>query len=159
MSPPRRPRHSAGLLPYRDDDAGLLVFIAHMGGPFWARRDDGGWSLSKGEYDPAAEDPREVARREFREEIGVDAPAQPWTELGDLRMPSGKVITVFAVPAPAELAYVESNLFEMEWPRGSGTVRSFPEIDRAGWFPLDEARTKLVSGQVPFLDRLVAAVA
>lgn len=136
-----------------------MVFIAHMGGPLWARRDDGGWSISKGEYDPAAEDPRAVAAREFREEIGVDAPPAPWIELGELRMPSRKVVTAFAVAAPDKLAYVTSNLFEMEWPPRSGRIGRFPEIDRAAWFPLDAARRKLVGGQVPFLDRLVAAVA
>ena len=109
-----RAGHSAGLLPFRVDALGIHVFIAHMGGPFWARRDDGGWSISKGEYDPATEEPRDVARREFREEIGVDAPGEPWIELGALRMPSGKRITAYAAHGPAQLAYVESNLFEME---------------------------------------------
>lgn len=161
-----RVRRSAGLLPYRfvgdttgaDPGRHLLVFIAHMGGPLWARRDDGGWSISKGEYDVATETPRQVARREFREEIGVEAPGEPWLELGDERMRGGKVVTTFAARASESLAYVESNLFEMEWPRGSGRVGRFPEIDRAQWFELDVARRKLVSGQVPFLDRLAAAM-
>lgn len=146
---------SAGLLPYRTDADGTLhVFIAHMGGPFWARRDAGGWSVPKGEYDAGPEEPREVAGREFAEEIGVDAPAGPWLELGEFRMPSGKRLTAYAVEAGADLAFVASNDFELEWPRGSGRMQRFPEIDRAGWFPVDVAATKLVGGQVPILEAL-----
>lgn len=149
------PKTSAGLLPYRvDDDGTLRVFIAHMGGPFWARRDAGGWSVTKGEYDAGLEPPRAVAEREFAEEIGMPAPAGDWLELAEFRMPSGKRLTVYAVAAPAELAFVASNEFELEWPRGSGRMQSFPEIDRAGWFTLEEAATKLVGGQVPILDVL-----
>jgi predicted NUDIX family NTP pyrophosphohydrolase len=146
---------SAGLLPYRLSAAGdLSVFIAHMGGPFWARRDLGGWSIVKGEYDAATEAPREVARREFAEEIGAPAPTGAWLDLGACRQPSGKVITAYAVAAGPELAFVASNEFELEWPRGSGRLRRFPEVDRAQWWPLPVARDKLVSGQAPILDRL-----
>lgn len=149
------PKTSAGLLPYRvDTDGTLHVFIAHMGGPFWARRDAGGWSLAKGEYDAGSQEPRTVAQREFAEEIGVDAPPGPWLELGEFRMPSGKRLTAYAVVADADLAFVGSNEFELEWPRGSGRMQRFPEIDHAGWFPLDVAATKLVGGQVPILAAL-----
>lgn len=149
------PKTSAGLLPYRvDADGTVHVFIAHMGGPFWARRDAGGWSVAKGEYDAGADEPRAVAEREFVEEIGVAAPAGHWLELGEFRMPSGKRLTVYAVAADAALTFVASNDFELEWPRGSGRMQRFPEIDRAGWFPLDQAATKLVAGQVPILTLL-----
>ncbi len=146
---------SAGLLPYhRSPDGEVSVFIAHMGGPLWARRDAGGWSIVKGEYDPATETPEQVAAREFREEIGVEAPPPPWSALGEFRQKSGKIVTAFAVrmPVPDDLAFVASNTFEMEWPRGSGRLREFPEIDRAEWVAVDTARAKLVSGQVPMLD-------
>ena len=144
---------SAGLLPYRRDSTGLHVFLVHMGGPFWAHRDAGGWSVAKGLADPC-EAPEDAARREFAEEVGAPAPPGDLLDLGSRRMPSGKVVRVFAVEAPPSLAFVVSNTFALEWPRGSGRVQDFPEVDRAAWFPLDEARTKLVAGQVPFLDTL-----
>ncbi len=148
-------RTSAGLLPYRfDDDGTLLVFIAHMGGPLWARRDAGGWSLAKGEYDAGTQQPKQVAATEFAEEIGVAAPSGPWLELGVFWMPSGKRVTTYAVHAPATLAFVASNTFEMEWPRGSGRRQQFPEIDAARWFPIEVAATKVVAGQVPILHAL-----
>ncbi len=150
------PKTSAGVLPYRrvaaEDD--LEVFIAHMGGPLWARRDAGGWSMVKGEYDATAENPLDVARREFAEEVGVPAPAGVWLPLGAFRQPSGKVVTAYAVAVAEELVFAGSNLFEMEWPRGSGRIQRFPEVDRAQWWPISVARTKVVSGQVPILDRL-----
>lgn len=150
------PKTSAGVLPYRRTaaDRDLDVFIAHMGGPLWARRDAGGWSIVKGEYDAAAEHPLEVARREFAEEVGVPAPAGDWIELGAFRQPSGKVVTAYAVAVDADLVFAGSNLFEMEWPRGSGRIQRFPEVDRAQWWPLSVAKTKVVSGQIPILDRL-----
>lgn len=146
---------SAGLLPYRrDEDGRLLVFIAHMGGPYWTTRDAGGWSIVKGEYAADAEDPRVAARREFAEETGTAAPDGEWLDLGQVRTKSGKVITAWAVEAPATLALVEPGTFEMEWPPKSGRRQSFPEIDRGEWKSLDDARVALVSGQVPLLDRL-----
>lgn len=148
---------SAGLLPYRRDAAGLHVFLVHMGGPFWARRDDGAWSVAKGLTDDC-EDPADAARREFVEEVGAPDPPGELVDLGSRRMPSGKVVRVFAVEAPASLAFVASNTFALEWPRGSGRVQDFPEVDRAAWFTLDEARTKLVGGQVGFLDTLAGLV-
>lgn len=153
------PRISAGLLPFRWTGAAEPdVFIAHMGGPMWARRDNAGWSIVKGEFDPLREDARVAAAREFTEETGAACPAGPWVDLGSLRQPSGKVVMVFAVAAVPDLMFVRSNEFEMEWPRGSGRIRTFPEIDRAEWFPVTVARTKLLGGQVPFLDRLLVRI-
>ncbi len=155
-----RARTSAGLLAHRIDPSGeVWVFLGHMGGPFWARRDVGGWSIPKGEYDPGEEQPFDVARREFAEEIGVPAPRGEVIDLGVAVQPSGKRVRTFAVPADESLGFVASNEFELEWPRGSGVVRRFPEIDRAQWFPLAQARTKVVSGQVPILDALRARLA
>lgn len=153
------PRTSAGLLPfhwgYGDEPE---VFIAHMGGPLWARRDEGGWSIVKGEFDAATEDARTTAAREFTEETGASCPRGDWVDLGSVRQPSGKIVTVFAVLAGCDLRFVRSNHFEMEWPRRSGRLQSFPEVDRAEWFPVSAARAKLVGGQVPFLDRLLLAL-
>lgn len=154
------PKTSAGIVPYRIDlDRTLHVFIAHMGGPFWARRDLGGWSIVKGEYDVATETPREVAEREFAEEIGVASPEGAWLQLGEFSMPSRKVVTVYAVSAGFDLAFVSSNDFELEWPRGSGRIQQFPEVDKAQWFPADVAAMKLVRGQVPILRTLQARLA
>lgn len=153
------PVHSAGLLAYHVNDAEQAdpwVFLAHMGGPYWARRDAGGWSIPKGEYDPNSDDPAAAAAREFAEEIGVAPPPQPWLDLGQCRQPSGKIITTYAVAASRALRFQESNLFQMTWPPGSGELAWFPEVDRADWFPLEVARTKLVAGQRPILDELVS---
>lgn len=141
-------RFSAGLLPFRRRAAvGVEVFLVHMAGPYWAHRDAGSWSIAKGEYDPGIEDPWQVARREFQEEVGVPAPPGERTDIGEHVMPSGKRVRVFAVQTSADLAFVSSNLFEMEWPRGSGVMAQFPETDNAAWFGLDIAGRKLVSGQ------------
>lgn len=151
-------RHSAGLLPYRVRDGHLEVFIAHMGGPFWRRRDDGAWSVVKGEFLPGGEEPAAAAVREFREETGVE-PQGDLSLLGEFRQPSGKVITLFVADYTGrDLAFVASDEFELEWPRGSGILRSFPEIDAASWFPVTEARRKLVKGQTPILDALLLRV-
>jgi predicted NUDIX family NTP pyrophosphohydrolase len=147
------PRTSAGILLYRLRPAGPEVLLGHMGGPFWTNKDDGGWSIPKGEHGPD-EDPLAVARREFAEELGTPVPAQDLLPLGSLRVTSGKVLAVWAVEGDLDAAAAQSNTFTMEWPPRSGRVQEFPEIDRAAWFRLDEARSKLVKGQVPFLDRL-----
>ena len=145
---------SAGILLYRVTDAGeLQVWIAHMGGPFWARKDAAAWSIPKGEYEPG-ENPFTVARREFEEEIGVPAPAADYAQLGVFRQPSGKVVTVFAANADLAVERVTSNTFDLEWPKGSGTIRQFPEIDDARWVSIPEAREKLVKGQVAVLGAL-----
>ena len=146
------PAPSAGILLFRRAPGGLEVFIAHMGGPFWVRKERA-WSIPKGEF-PRGEDPLDAAKREFREEIGVDAPDVPYLSLGDVRYSSGKVVTVFAAEADLEVTEVVSNTFEAEWPPRSGRRQSFPEVDDAGWVALDEARAKLVAGQLPALDAL-----
>ena len=148
---------SAGLLPFHRDGACLSVFLVHPGGPFWARRDAGSWSLAKGLIDPG-EPLEDAARREFAEEVGTPAPAGDLIDLGSVRLKSGKVVWGFAVEAPASLAFVGSNTFALEWPRRSGVLQEFPEVDRAAWFTLEQARTKLNGGQVPFLDALDARV-
>ena len=146
---------SAGILLYRRDPAsGLQVWIAHMGGPFWARKDAGAWSVPKGEFTDG-EDPWAAAQREFAEEMGVSAPAAEYWQLGAFRQPSGKVITVFAAESDFAPEQIVSNTFPLEWPRGSGVVTDFPEIDRAEWATEPEARTRLVRGQLPILDALL----
>lgn len=152
------PVKSAGILLYRRADVGLEVWIAHMGGPFWSRKDEHAWSIPKGEYDDG-EDPFEAARREFAEEMGVPAPDAEYVSLGDFRQPSGKVISVFAAEAEFEPEAITSNTFELEWPKGSGQMRSFPEIDRAQWVTAAIARAKLVKGQITVLDALARRLA
>ena len=146
--------HSAGLLPFTLVDGQLRVFIVHMGGPFWGHRDDGGWSLAKGMYTPGEETPEDAALREFHEEVGVAPPVGELIDLGEVRLSSGKRVRGFAVEASEELAFVESNTFEVEWPRRSGRIKTYPEVDRADWFDLEVARTKVTLGQVPLLDAL-----
>lgn len=149
------PKLSAGLLLYRTRNGVVEVLIAHPGGPFWANKDDGAWSIPKGEY-TEGEDPWVVAQREFVEEVGLPVPAGPRLDLGALKQPSGKVITAFAVHGDLDITDAHSNTFELEWPKGSGTVREFPEVDRVGWFPVAQARMKLLKGHRPFLDQLMA---
>ena len=149
-------RYSAGLLPVRRTPAGPEIFLVHMAGPYWAHKDAGAWSIAKGEYDPVTEEPWQVALREFGEEVGMPAPEGPVTDLGEHRMPSGKRVRVFLVETTQDLRFVSSNLFAMEWPRGSGALQEFPETDAAGWFSLDEAAVRLVSGQAPILAALRA---
>ncbi|WZH38570.1 MAG: NUDIX domain-containing protein [Microbacterium enclense] len=149
---------SAGLLLYRLTPE-PEVFIAHMGGPFWAKKDAGAWSIPKGEYDPDTEGALDAARREFREELGVEAPEVAWAELGTFPYSSGKKVVVFAGDGAgftaSDFTFGE---FEMEWPPRSGTKASFPEVDRAEWMSLDAARDALVKGQRPALDALAAAL-
>jgi predicted NUDIX family NTP pyrophosphohydrolase len=147
------PRRSAGILLYRRAP-GLQVLLGHMGGPFWARRDEGAWSIPKGEHDDG-EDALDAARREFAEELGSPVPSTALLPLGELRAGS-KVLTVWAAEGDLDADAVVSGTFPLEWPPRSGRVQHFPEVDRAAWFGLDEARAKLVTGQVPYLDRLEA---
>ena len=149
------PKLSAGLLVYRRGDRGPEVLLVHPGGPYWAKKDEGAWSVPKGEYEPG-EDPLEVALREFEEEIG-EAPPDPTgaMSLGELRQPSGKIVRAWTVEGDVDVAEVHSNTFEMEWPPRSGRTQEFPEVDRAGWFGLEEARRKLQKGQLGFIDRLL----
>jgi predicted NUDIX family NTP pyrophosphohydrolase len=141
--------HSAGLLLHRDGQ----VFLAHMGGPFWARKTEHAWSIPKGLVD-AGEDPLAAALREFEEEIGMLPPAIDYEPLIAFRTSSGKDLTIYAGTPTAPVEFVASNTFEVEWPPRSGKVQSFPEVDRAEWFDLAEARTAIVKGQWPALDAL-----
>ena len=152
------PVRSAGLLLHRPGTDGLEVLIAHMGGPFWARKDEGAWSIPKGELD-GGEDPLAAALREFAEETGRPAPDGPTVELGEFRQPGGKRVFVFARAADFDATEILGNTFEMEWPPRSGRRESFPEIDRAEWVSLDVARVKLVRGQVPALETLLERLA
>jgi predicted NUDIX family NTP pyrophosphohydrolase len=148
------PKLSAGLLLYRSVEDTWEVLLVHPGGPYWARRDDGAWSIPKGEYAPD-DDPLGAAIREFREELGADPPGdESPVFLGELRQAGGKRVRAWALPGDLDVATVRSNTFTMEWPRGSGRTREFPEVDRAAWFGPDAARQKLVAGQVGFVDRL-----
>jgi len=147
------PKRSAGLLVYRLVDAQPQVLLVHPGGPYWAKKDGGSWSLPKGEYEPD-EDPLEVAIREFREELGVEPPAaQAPMFLGEVRQPGGKIVSAWALPGDLDVTVVQSNTFTMEWPPRSGRLAEFPEVDRAGWFDLETARRKLLPGQLGLLDR------
>ena len=152
------PTTSAGILLYRRGPDGPEVLLGHMGGPFWAKKDDGAWSLPKGEHGPD-EDSMAVAHREFEEELGSPVPADELVPLGRLKVTSAKVLTVWAAEGDLDASACRSNTFEIEWPPRSGRMQEFPEIDRAAWFGLDEARSKLLKGQVPFLDHLVAHLA
>jgi predicted NUDIX family NTP pyrophosphohydrolase len=151
----RAGKRSAGILAYRRGPAGLEVFLVHPGGPFWLRRDVGAWSIPKGEYQ-ADESALEAAQRELLEETGQSVQGA-FTQLEPLRQPGGKVVTAFAVEAAGlDPAKLRSNLFRLEWPPGSGTYREFPEVDRAAWFALPEARTRMLAGQRGLLDQLEA---
>lgn len=146
---------SAGLLLYRrGPEHRIEVLLGHMGGPFWARKDERAWSIPKGEYTPE-EDARAAAYREFEEETGSPAPAGELLELGEIRQSGGKVVTAWALAGDFDPALLRSNTFTLEWPPRSGRTQEFPELDRASWFDLETARLKLVTAQVSFLDRLL----
>ncbi|HZB90371.1 MAG TPA: NUDIX domain-containing protein [Stellaceae bacterium] len=148
------PKTSAGLLLYRRRGAALEVLLVHPGGPFWAKKDDGAWSIPKGEA-AAGEDLLALARREFAEETGfpVDGTFRP---LAPVRQAGGKIVHAWAVEGDLDPAAIRSNRFTLEWPPRSGRREEFPEIDRGAWFTLDEARRKINQGQAPLLDGLVA---
>lgn len=147
-------KRSAGILLFRGRGPALRLLLVHPGGPFWAKKDLGAWSIPKGEHGEG-EDALAVARREFQEELGEPPPAGDAIELGELVQPSQKVITAFAMEGDLDPSRLKSNLFEMEWPPKSGRLQSFPEVDRAAWFPVEEARDKLLPGQRPFIDQLL----
>jgi predicted NUDIX family NTP pyrophosphohydrolase len=146
------PKRSAGLLLYRRSAAGLAVLLVHSGGPFWAKKDLGAWSIPKGEY-AADEEPLAAAQREFFEETGV-RPRGVFAPLGEVKQPGGKQVTAWAVEGDFDPATLVSNTFEIEWPPRSGRKHSFPEVDRAEWFLPDDARKKILAAQRPFIDRL-----
>lgn len=147
-------KRSAGILLYRRRRRGIEVLLGHMGGPFWEGQDVQAWSLPKGEYGPD-EPALDAAYREFEEELGLPVPPGERVELGEARQFSGKIVTAWAVRGDLDPAQVVPGTFAMEWPRGSGRIQHFPEIDRAAWFDLDTAFGKLVAGQRVFLDRLI----
>jgi predicted NUDIX family NTP pyrophosphohydrolase len=150
-------RQSAGILLYRRAEGAPEVLLVHPGGPFWARRDAGAWSIPKGEHDEG-EDSRVCALREFEEEIGTALPPGELLDLGTVRQKGGKVVRAWAAEGDLDAVAVRSNTFTMEWPPRSGRQAEFPEIDRAGWFEVDTAREKLIPAQAVLLDRLMALI-
>jgi len=150
-------RVSAGVVLFRRTSSGLEVLLAHPGGPLFTRRDEGHWTIPKGEPE-ADELLRDAARREFREETGLAPPDDAWLELGSILQKGGKVVHAWAVEGDVDPALARSETFEMEWPPRSGNVQAFPEIDRVAWFGLDEARRRIKDAQVALIDRLEAEV-
>jgi predicted NUDIX family NTP pyrophosphohydrolase len=149
-------KKSAGLLLYRLGLEGLEVLLVHPGGPFWARKDDGAWSIPKGEF-VDGENPLSAAQREFEEETGA-RPSGEFVQLAPLKQPGGKLVYAWAVGADFDTASLKSNTFSMEWPPRSGRHSEFPEVDRAAWFGMDEARRKILKGQAGFLDQVICLV-
>lgn len=150
-------RTSAGLLLYRQPGGTLEVLVAHPGGPLWARKDDGVWSIPKGLLEDD-EDPESAARREFEEETGHPPPDGPYLDLGDVRLKSGKRVRAFAVAGDLDPETLDSGTFKMAWPPRGGRMTSFPEIDRVAWLEPEAARVKLNPAQAPFIDRLLKAL-
>lgn len=148
----RMPKRSAGILLYRIRSHRIEVFLVHPGGPFWAKKDAGAWTVPKGEYDDS-EPPLDAARREFQEETGFTADG-PFHELGEIRQSSGKIVTAFACRGECNPAELVSNFCEVEWPPHSGRKIEIPEVDRGAWFMLDQAQDRIFAAQSPFLDRL-----
>jgi predicted NUDIX family NTP pyrophosphohydrolase len=146
-------KKSAGLLMYRRRQGGIEVFLVHPGGPFWARKDLGAWSIPKGLCGPD-EDPLEAARREFEEETGFAAHGQ-FIPLTPIKQPGGKTVHAWAVEGDCDAAAIKSNTFSIEWPPRSGKQQNFPEVDRAEWFSIDQAQNKILKGQKGFLDELL----
>ena len=153
-------RTSSGILMFRTTEPGsqLEVLVVHPGGPLWAQKDEGVWSIPKGEHGPG-EDPLECARREFEEELGTASPEGPFMDLGEVSQRGGKRVRAWAVAGDLDTERISSNTFEMEWPPRSGRRSSFPEVDRAAWLTMDQARQRLNPAQVGFLDRLLEELA
>ncbi|MFF4117389.1 NUDIX domain-containing protein [Streptomyces sp. NPDC001714] len=147
------PKRSAGLLLFRHTGEGLEVLLGHMGGPYFAKKDAGAWTVPKGEYEPS-EPAWEAARREFQEELGLAPPDGEAIELGEVRQANGKIVTAWAIEADLDPAAIAPGTFVMEWPPRSGRIQEFPELDRVAWLPPDRAREVIVSAQAAFLDRL-----
>jgi predicted NUDIX family NTP pyrophosphohydrolase len=147
------PKRSAGLLMYRRRDRGVEVFLVHPGGPLWAKKDSGAWSIPKGEYSDQ-EDSLAAAKREFQEETGF-TPDGSFIDLSEVKQSGGKAVVAWAFEGDCDPTKLKSNTFAMEWPPRSGRQIEVPEIDRGAWFPIGEARTRLLIGQRPFLDRLL----
>ncbi|MFE1315101.1 NUDIX domain-containing protein [Streptomyces sp. NPDC058755] len=149
----RTTKRSAGLLLFRHTDDGLEVLLGHMGGPFFAKKDAGAWTVPKGEYEPD-EPAWEAARREFREELGLAPPDGQAVPLGEVAQANGKIVTVWAIEADLDPEAIDPGTFTMEWPPRSGRTQEFPELDRVAWFALDRARALIITAQAAFLDRL-----
>ncbi len=154
LSPASRAVRSAGILLFRRAGGAVEVLIVHPGGPLWARRDDGAWSIPKGEYEPG-EEALAAARREFEEEIGAPPPGGEALALGEVRLKSGKRVVAWALEGDIDAATIRSNTFAMQWPPRSGRIQEFPEVDRGDWFSPAQARVKLNPAQVEFVDRLL----
>lgn len=152
-------KESAGILPYRNNSGIIEIMLVHPGGPFWAKKDEGAWSIAKGLAEEG-EDLLCSAKREFEEETGMAlrAGASEFFELGSIKQPGGKTVTAFAVQMDIDTSKIKSNTFEIEWPPKSGLLNSFPEIDRAGWFAVEEAQKKILKSQSEFLSRLLAKI-
>lgn len=155
------PKESAGILWYRRRGEGLEVLLVHPGGPYWAKKDDGAWSIPKGELD-AGEEPLAAAQREFEEETGLRISevrsSGDFLALGSIRQPGGKVVHAWAAAGDCDPETIRSNTFSIEWPPRSGMRQDFPEVDRAAWLGLDDARRKILRGQAELLDRLLEAL-
>ena len=158
MTTDKSGRTSAGILLWRSREGRLEVLLAHPGGPLWVNKDIGHWTIPKGEIEPGEEFVA-VARREFAEETGLEVPDHPLVDLGQITQKSGKLVLGWAVEGELDPSTAVSNTYDMEWPPRSGVIQAFPEIDRVEWFDLDEARRRMKAAQVPFLDRLQAALA
>lgn len=148
------PLHSAGVLIYRRDGDDVAVLLVHPGGPYWLRRDAGAWQIPKGLIEPG-EDASQAARREAEEELGIALVGDP-VPLASVRQAGGKIVDAFALEQQVDVSQVRSNLFEMEWPRGSGRIERFPEVSEARWFALDDASAMMLTSQIPLLDALRA---
>lgn len=154
MTPSRTRRTSAGILLHRATATERIeVLLGHLGGPYWARKQDRAWGIPKGEVEPG-EDRRAAAAREFTEELGLPVPAGQWHDLGELRQSGGKLVQAWAIEADLDPAAVTPGTFELEWPPRSGRLQTFPELDRVAWLGIDEANRLVISSQRPFLDRL-----
>jgi predicted NUDIX family NTP pyrophosphohydrolase len=149
--------HSAGILLFRYKNGKLEVMLVHPGGPFWASKDEAAWSIPKGLFDDT-ENALDAARREFNEETGLQVDGK-FIELGEVKQPSGKIVHAWALEKDLDVTRIESNSFTIEWPKDSGKMRDYPEVDKAGWFDLDDARKKILKGQVALLDRLADLMA
>jgi len=147
-------KHSAGILMFRFRASSLEVFLVHPGGPFYAKKDEGAWSIPKGEFNIDTEDAREAAKREFAEETGSSIDGE-FISLDTLAQSSMKIVHAWAVEGDCDAAQIKSNTFSMEWPPRSGKKQEFPEVDRAGWLDVETAKIKILKGQAPFIDRLL----
>lgn len=151
-------KQSAGILGFRIEKGVPLFLLVHPGGPFWARKDLGSWSIPKGEFDDGSE-PLAAALRELAEETGLEADGSDAIELGSVKQKNGKVVHAWALECEFDISMLKSNTFEMEWPRGSGVMREYPEVDRAEWFRIQDAKAKALPAQVPLIERLLEHLA